>query len=76
VLPIAIYSLRAEKSTAVTCPSGVLDVGQFPKAVRDGRCTCERKGGQQKHMTQVLESSEQLTSRIESFLSLLAMARS
>jgi hypothetical protein len=27
--PIATYSLRAEKSTAVTCPNGVLEVGQL-----------------------------------------------
>jgi len=34
---MATYSLLAEKSTAVTCPRGVLEVGQFAKDVRVGR---------------------------------------
>jgi hypothetical protein len=38
VFPIARYSLLWEKSTAVTLPRGVLDVGQFEKTDRDGRC--------------------------------------
>lgn len=29
---------------AVTCPSGVLDVGQFEKAVMLGRCICKYNG--------------------------------
>lgn len=38
-----MYSLRAEKSSAVTCPRGVLEVGQLEKAVREGRWIC--RGG-------------------------------
>jgi hypothetical protein len=34
---MATYSLLAEKSTAVTCPNGVLEVGQLSKEVRLGR---------------------------------------
>ena len=37
VFPMATYSLLAEKSTAVTCPKGVLEVGQLSKEVRLGR---------------------------------------
>jgi len=36
--PIAINSLLAEKSTAVTWPRGVPDVGQLLKEVKDGKC--------------------------------------
>jgi hypothetical protein len=35
VFPIAMYSLPGEKSTEVTVPSGVLDVGQFANVVMD-----------------------------------------
>ena len=37
LLPVARNSLPAEKSTAVTCPNGVLDVGQFANAVKELR---------------------------------------
>lgn len=40
---MAMYSLRAEKSTAVTWPKGVLDVGQLEKDVSEGRCILEIK---------------------------------
>ena len=40
-----MYSHLGEKSTAVTCPNGVLDVGQLEKAVRDGRCICRYSAG-------------------------------
>ena len=40
---MATYSLRAEKSTAVTCPNGVLEVGQLSKEVRLGRWIYEEK---------------------------------
>jgi hypothetical protein len=40
VFPIATYSLPAEKSAQVTTPVGVDDVGQFVKAVADGRWNC------------------------------------
>ena len=43
VFPMATYSLLAEKSTAVTCPNGVLDVGQLLKEVRLGRWIYVRK---------------------------------
>ena len=43
LFPMATYSLRAEKSTLVTCPSGVLEVGQLEKAVSVGRWTYVRR---------------------------------
>lgn len=39
VFPIATYSLPAEKSTLVTVPSGVPDVGQLANVVNEGRWT-------------------------------------
>jgi hypothetical protein len=43
VFPIATYSLPAAKSTAVTCPRGVLDVGQLGNTVKLGRWTFRTK---------------------------------
>ena len=37
VLPIATYSVCGEKSTAVTVPRGVPDVGQLAKTVRESK---------------------------------------
>jgi hypothetical protein len=39
VFPTAIYSLPAEKSTDVTVPNGVPEVGQFEKTFKVGRWT-------------------------------------
>ncbi len=36
--PMAIYSVLGEKSTAVTVPRGVLEVGQLENTVKLGRC--------------------------------------
>lgn len=49
MFPIATYSLRAEKSTLVTWPSGVLEVGQFEKAVSVGRWICGKMVGYRAH---------------------------